>query len=187
MTAWTPSGCCQRGCRICRPRTWLESYVPSNTLAGSVPRMRRMCGSRSGERFAIFAGTKLQNMDNLYTRMESMKGLRDFFTFTTCGFGCWDQRSEEHTYKETTCSSTFTPSPISTYQRGNDAQHCCFCCSLIAFSYLINIFSGFFVILLREKVENYRKLSEKRLRKVSERRTESYFRSSSLFNHSSKK
>ncbi|XP_026100856.1 netrin-G2-like [Carassius auratus] len=34
------------------------------------------------ERFAIFAGTKLQNMDNLYTRMESMKGLRDFFTFT---------------------------------------------------------------------------------------------------------
>uniref|UniRef100_A0A8C2FRY4 Netrin G2 n=1 Tax=Cyprinus carpio TaxID=7962 RepID=A0A8C2FRY4_CYPCA len=34
------------------------------------------------ERFAIFAGTKLQNMDNLYTRMESMKGLQDFFTFT---------------------------------------------------------------------------------------------------------
>ncbi|XP_016311196.1 netrin-G2-like isoform X2 [Sinocyclocheilus anshuiensis] len=34
------------------------------------------------ERFAIFAGTKLQNMDNLYTRMESMKGLRDFFTLT---------------------------------------------------------------------------------------------------------
>ncbi|KAA0714302.1 Netrin-G2 Laminet-2 [Triplophysa tibetana] len=34
------------------------------------------------ERFAIFAGSKLQNMDNLYTRMESMKGLRDFFTFT---------------------------------------------------------------------------------------------------------
>nr|XP_055023738.1 netrin-G2 isoform X3 [Misgurnus anguillicaudatus] len=34
------------------------------------------------ERFAIFAGAKLQNMDNLYTRMESMKGLRDFFTFT---------------------------------------------------------------------------------------------------------
>ncbi|XP_016323756.1 netrin-G2-like isoform X1 [Sinocyclocheilus anshuiensis] len=34
------------------------------------------------ERFAIFSGTKLQNMDNLYTRMESMKGLRDFFTFT---------------------------------------------------------------------------------------------------------
>ncbi|KAJ8339149.1 hypothetical protein SKAU_G00359350 [Synaphobranchus kaupii] len=33
-------------------------------------------------RFAIFAGQKLLNMDNLYTRMESMKGLRDFFTFT---------------------------------------------------------------------------------------------------------
>ncbi|XP_029921533.1 uncharacterized protein ntng2b isoform X47 [Myripristis murdjan] len=33
-------------------------------------------------RFAVFAGARLQNMDNLYTRMESMKGLRDFFTFT---------------------------------------------------------------------------------------------------------
>ena len=33
-------------------------------------------------RFAVFAGVRLQNMDNLYTRMESMKGLRDFFTFT---------------------------------------------------------------------------------------------------------
>ncbi|XP_062400080.1 netrin-G2 [Sardina pilchardus] len=34
------------------------------------------------DRFAIFAGPGLRNMDNLYTRMESMKGLRDFFTFT---------------------------------------------------------------------------------------------------------
>ncbi|XP_029300600.1 LOW QUALITY PROTEIN: netrin-G2 [Cottoperca gobio] len=33
-------------------------------------------------RFAVFAGSRLQNMDSLYTRMESMKGLRDFFTFT---------------------------------------------------------------------------------------------------------
>ncbi|KAL6470716.1 hypothetical protein MHYP_G00218350 [Metynnis hypsauchen] len=33
-------------------------------------------------RFAIFAGPRLVNMDGLYTRMESMKGLRDFFTFT---------------------------------------------------------------------------------------------------------
>ncbi|MBN3320133.1 NTNG2 protein, partial [Atractosteus spatula] len=33
-------------------------------------------------RFAIFAGHKLQNMNNLYTRLESMKGLRDFFTIT---------------------------------------------------------------------------------------------------------
>ncbi|XP_032395268.1 uncharacterized protein ntng2b [Etheostoma spectabile] len=33
-------------------------------------------------RFAVFAGPRLQNMDNVYTRMESMKGLRDFFTFT---------------------------------------------------------------------------------------------------------
>ncbi|XP_034153017.1 netrin-G2 isoform X4 [Esox lucius] len=34
------------------------------------------------ERFAVFAGPRLLNMDGLYTRMESMKGLRDFFTFT---------------------------------------------------------------------------------------------------------
>ncbi|XP_063051927.1 netrin-G2 [Engraulis encrasicolus] len=35
------------------------------------------------ERFGIFAGgPALRNMDGLYTRMESMKGLRDFFTFT---------------------------------------------------------------------------------------------------------
>ncbi|XP_034396571.1 netrin-G2-like [Cyclopterus lumpus] len=33
-------------------------------------------------RFAVFAGPKLINMDALYTRMETMKGLRDFFTFT---------------------------------------------------------------------------------------------------------
>uniref|UniRef100_A0A8C1ZKZ9 Netrin G2 n=1 Tax=Cyprinus carpio TaxID=7962 RepID=A0A8C1ZKZ9_CYPCA len=33
-------------------------------------------------RFAIFAGPRLLNMEGLYTRMESMKGLRDFFMFT---------------------------------------------------------------------------------------------------------
>ncbi|KAM7392618.1 hypothetical protein PAMA_007640 [Pampus argenteus] len=33
-------------------------------------------------RFAVFAGPQLQSMNSLYTRMESMKGLRDFFTFT---------------------------------------------------------------------------------------------------------
>ncbi|XP_040899287.1 mucin-5AC isoform X2 [Toxotes jaculatrix] len=33
-------------------------------------------------RFGVFAGPKLINMDALYTRMETMKGLRDFFTFT---------------------------------------------------------------------------------------------------------
>ncbi|XP_066569041.1 netrin-G2 isoform X3 [Amia ocellicauda] len=34
------------------------------------------------DRFALFAGPRLQNMDNLYTRLESMKGLRDYFTIT---------------------------------------------------------------------------------------------------------
>ncbi|KAM6984646.1 netrin-G2 [Aplochiton taeniatus] len=34
------------------------------------------------QRFAVFAGPRLLNMDSLYTRMESMKGLRDFFSFT---------------------------------------------------------------------------------------------------------
>ncbi|XP_069379190.1 uncharacterized protein ntng2a isoform X1 [Paralichthys olivaceus] len=33
-------------------------------------------------RFGVFAGPKLINMDALYTRMETVKGLRDFFTFT---------------------------------------------------------------------------------------------------------
>ncbi|XP_060056422.1 netrin-G2 isoform X2 [Erinaceus europaeus] len=34
------------------------------------------------ERFAIFAGPDLHNMDNLYTRLESAKGLKEFFTLT---------------------------------------------------------------------------------------------------------
>ncbi|XP_077778245.1 netrin-G2 isoform X2 [Podarcis muralis] len=34
------------------------------------------------DRFAIFAGPELKNMDNLYTRLESAKGLKDFFTMT---------------------------------------------------------------------------------------------------------
>ncbi|XP_056275084.1 netrin-G2-like isoform X2 [Pseudoliparis swirei] len=33
-------------------------------------------------RFAVFAGPKLINMDALYTRMETMTGLKDFFSFT---------------------------------------------------------------------------------------------------------
>uniref|UniRef100_A0A672RWA2 Netrin G2 n=1 Tax=Sinocyclocheilus grahami TaxID=75366 RepID=A0A672RWA2_SINGR len=33
-------------------------------------------------RFTIYAGPRLLDMEGLYTRMESMKGLRDFFTFT---------------------------------------------------------------------------------------------------------
>ncbi|XP_071621949.1 netrin-G2 isoform X5 [Heliangelus exortis] len=34
------------------------------------------------DRFAIFAGPDLKNTDNLYTRLESAKGLKDFFTIT---------------------------------------------------------------------------------------------------------
>lgn len=33
-------------------------------------------------RLGVFAGPKLINMDTLYTRLETMKGLREFFTFT---------------------------------------------------------------------------------------------------------
>lgn len=33
-------------------------------------------------RFGVFAGPKLINMDALYTRMEIMNNLKDFFTFT---------------------------------------------------------------------------------------------------------
>ncbi|XP_023663690.1 netrin-G2 isoform X2 [Paramormyrops kingsleyae] len=57
-------------------------------------------------RFSIFAGPRLQNMDNLYTRMESMKGLRDFFTFTSLRLrllrpslgGTYVQRENLHKY-----------------------------------------------------------------------------------------
>ncbi|XP_074150039.1 netrin-G2 isoform X2 [Sminthopsis crassicaudata] len=34
------------------------------------------------DRFAIFAGQDLRNLDNLYTRLESAKGLKEFFTAT---------------------------------------------------------------------------------------------------------
>ncbi|XP_037348831.1 netrin-G2 isoform X2 [Talpa occidentalis] len=34
------------------------------------------------DRFAIFAGPDMRNMDNLYTRLESAKGLKEFFTLT---------------------------------------------------------------------------------------------------------
>ncbi|XP_072804990.1 netrin-G2-like [Vicugna pacos] len=34
------------------------------------------------DRFAIFAGPDLRNMDNLYTRLERAKGLKEFFTLT---------------------------------------------------------------------------------------------------------
>ncbi|XP_020829221.1 netrin-G2 isoform X7 [Phascolarctos cinereus] len=34
------------------------------------------------DRFAIFAGPDLRNLDNLYTRLESAKGLKEFFTAT---------------------------------------------------------------------------------------------------------
>ncbi|XP_036604119.1 netrin-G2 [Trichosurus vulpecula] len=34
------------------------------------------------DRFAIFAGPELRNLDNLYTRLESAKGLKEFFTAT---------------------------------------------------------------------------------------------------------
>ncbi|XP_045702161.1 netrin-G2 isoform X3 [Phyllostomus hastatus] len=34
------------------------------------------------DRFAIFAGPDLRNMGNLYARLESAKGLKDFFTLT---------------------------------------------------------------------------------------------------------
>ncbi|CAF97128.1 unnamed protein product, partial [Tetraodon nigroviridis] len=47
-------------------------------------------------RFAVFAGSRLQNMDNLYTRMESMKGLRDFFTFTNTSVEASQARPRGH-------------------------------------------------------------------------------------------
>ncbi|XP_029624545.1 netrin-G2 [Salmo trutta] len=64
---------------------------PANiTLVICTEQFSRWVGSKNDknvkfevrERFAVFAGPRLLNMDSLYTRMESMKGLREFFTFT---------------------------------------------------------------------------------------------------------
>ncbi|XP_055791684.1 netrin-G2-like isoform X2 [Salvelinus fontinalis] len=64
---------------------------PANiTLVICTEQFSRWVGSKNDknvkfevrERFAVFAGPRLLNMDSLYSRMESMKGLREFFTFT---------------------------------------------------------------------------------------------------------
>uniref|UniRef100_A0A4W4H371 Netrin-G2 n=1 Tax=Electrophorus electricus TaxID=8005 RepID=A0A4W4H371_ELEEL len=73
------------------PAKWVQDLSAANvTRVICTERYSRWVGSKNEkvvrfevrERFAVFAGPKLLNMDNLYTRMESMKGLRDFFTFT---------------------------------------------------------------------------------------------------------
>ncbi|XP_077478345.1 netrin-G2 isoform X5 [Stigmatopora argus] len=65
--------------------------TPSNvTRVICTEQYSRWVGSKSHKnvtlevraRLAVFAGPDLRDVDALYTRMESMKGLRDFFTFT---------------------------------------------------------------------------------------------------------
>ncbi|XP_013983407.2 netrin-G2 isoform X5 [Salmo salar] len=69
----------------------VSDLSPANiTLVICTEQFSRWVGSKNDknvkfevrERFAVFAGPRLLNMDSLYTRMESMKGLREFFTFT---------------------------------------------------------------------------------------------------------
>ncbi|XP_051906520.1 filaggrin-2 isoform X3 [Hippocampus zosterae] len=73
------------------PAKRVRDLTPANiTRVICTEQYSRWVGSKSNKnvtlevraRFAIFAGPRLHNMDSLYTRMESMKGLRDFFTFT---------------------------------------------------------------------------------------------------------
>ncbi|XP_077441624.1 uncharacterized protein ntng2b isoform X2 [Vanacampus margaritifer] len=73
------------------PAKRVRDLTPANvTRVICTEQYSRWVGSKSNKnvtlevraRFAVFAGPRLHNMDGLYTRMESMKGLRDFFTFT---------------------------------------------------------------------------------------------------------
>ncbi len=58
------------------------------------------------ERFAILLGQNCKTWTTCTHAWRVWKASETFSPSQTCGFGCWDQRSEEHTYKETTCSST---------------------------------------------------------------------------------
>uniref|UniRef100_A0A665TV40 Netrin G2 n=1 Tax=Echeneis naucrates TaxID=173247 RepID=A0A665TV40_ECHNA len=70
---------------------WVSDLAPTNlTRVICTEQYSRWVGAKVSKtvvfevraRFSVFAGPKLINMDALYTRMETMKGLRDFFTFT---------------------------------------------------------------------------------------------------------
>ncbi|XP_028827550.1 netrin-G2 isoform X8 [Denticeps clupeoides] len=69
----------------------IRSLTPTNTTSViCTERYSRWVGAKSEKvvrfevrpRFEVFAGPRMSSMDGLYTRMENMKGLRDFFTFT---------------------------------------------------------------------------------------------------------
>uniref|UniRef100_A0A8C9T8A9 Netrin-G2 n=1 Tax=Scleropages formosus TaxID=113540 RepID=A0A8C9T8A9_SCLFO len=72
------------------PKAVEELSASNATRVICTERYSRWVGSRNDKsvrfevraRFAIFAGPRLLDMDNLYALMESAKGLRDFFTFT---------------------------------------------------------------------------------------------------------
>ncbi|XP_049594791.1 netrin-G2 isoform X5 [Syngnathus scovelli] len=97
------------------PAKRVHDLTPANvTRVICTEQYSRWVGSKSNKnvtlevraRFAVFAGSRLHNMDSLYTRMESMKGLRDFFTFTNLRLrllrpalgGTYVQRDNLHKY-----------------------------------------------------------------------------------------
>nr|XP_061800415.1 netrin-G2-like [Nerophis lumbriciformis] len=97
------------------PAKRVRDLTPANiTRVICTEQYSRWVGSKSHKnvtlevraRFAVFAGPRLHNMDGLYTRMESMKGLRDFFTFTNLRLrllrpalgGTYVQRDNLHKY-----------------------------------------------------------------------------------------
>ncbi|KAM9794787.1 netrin-G2 [Syngnathus typhle] len=97
------------------PAKRVHDLTPANvTRVICTEQYSRWVGSKSNKnvtlevraRFAVFAGSRLHNMDSLYTRMESMKGLKDFFTFTNLRLrllrpalgGTYVQRDNLHKY-----------------------------------------------------------------------------------------
>ncbi|XP_077379159.1 netrin-G2 isoform X2 [Festucalex cinctus] len=73
------------------PPKRVSDLAPSNvTRVICTERYSRWVGAKEektvvfevGARLRVFAGPKLLNMDALYTRLQSSKALRDFFTFT---------------------------------------------------------------------------------------------------------
>uniref|UniRef100_A0A2K6N5Y5 Netrin-G2 n=1 Tax=Rhinopithecus bieti TaxID=61621 RepID=A0A2K6N5Y5_RHIBE len=86
--AWRPSACPPAGPGMSSSRT--RPTACSATVGVLGAEYSRWAGSKKEkhvrfevrDRFAIFAGPDLRNMDNLYTRLESAKGLKEFFTLT---------------------------------------------------------------------------------------------------------
>lgn len=77
-----PSGSCGRTATCLEVSLLKVRRTQTNTLTLVLKQEEKAVVLEVRARLGVFAGPKLINMDTLYTRMESMKGLREFFTFT---------------------------------------------------------------------------------------------------------